>query len=187
MAAVSILGSDLFQLISFGCALAAYGEVHFKLFGFLCQCAALAFEASRLVMIQLLLHGLKVSLSVRIKADGCLDGPTGVAALLRASLRHHQRLLAAVYRGTRAFLRLAPTWSAGIVQQRRHRICSECCGCIPDQCGIGVDPHPSWCAEGHCECPAHRRPKAHETQLLITGSVVAFGNKIMPIQVLGYG
>ena len=41
--------------------IAAYGEVHFEPFGFLCQCAALAFEASRLVMIQLLLHGLKVS------------------------------------------------------------------------------------------------------------------------------
>lgn len=31
------------------------------MFGFLCQCAAVAFEASRLVMIQILLHGLKVS------------------------------------------------------------------------------------------------------------------------------
>jgi hypothetical protein len=39
---------------------AAYGEVHFELFGFVCQCAAVAFEASRLVMIQILLHGLKV-------------------------------------------------------------------------------------------------------------------------------
>lgn len=31
------------------------------MFGFLCQAAAVAFEASRLVMIQILLHGLKVS------------------------------------------------------------------------------------------------------------------------------
>ncbi len=30
------------------------------MFGFLCQAAAVAFEASRLVMIQILLHGLKV-------------------------------------------------------------------------------------------------------------------------------
>lgn len=40
--------------------LAAYGEINFEMFGFLCQAAAVAFEASRLVMIQLLLHGLKV-------------------------------------------------------------------------------------------------------------------------------
>lgn len=39
---------------------AAYGEIHFELVGFLCQCAALAFEASRLVMIQILLHGMKM-------------------------------------------------------------------------------------------------------------------------------
>ena len=30
------------------------------MFGFVCQCLALVFEASRLIMIQLLLHGLKV-------------------------------------------------------------------------------------------------------------------------------
>ncbi|OWZ40611.1 hypothetical protein J009_03716, partial [Cryptococcus neoformans] len=47
-------------LISCGCFLAAYGEVQFELVGFLCQCAALAFEASRLVMIQILLHGMKM-------------------------------------------------------------------------------------------------------------------------------
>jgi hypothetical protein len=50
------------------CTLAAYGEVHFELFGFLCQCAAIAFEASRLVMIQILLHGLKVSCPPRAVA-----------------------------------------------------------------------------------------------------------------------
>jgi hypothetical protein len=30
------------------------------MFGFICQCAAIVFEASRLVMIQILLHGLKM-------------------------------------------------------------------------------------------------------------------------------
>jgi len=48
------------QMISVGCSLAAFGELHFEMFGFLCQAAAVAFEASRLVMIQILLHGLKV-------------------------------------------------------------------------------------------------------------------------------
>lgn len=57
-------------MISTGCALAAYGEVHFELFGFLCQCAAIVFESSRLVMIQILLQGLKVRPSVwEVRAD----------------------------------------------------------------------------------------------------------------------
>ncbi|ODN84810.1 hypothetical protein L202_00678 [Cryptococcus amylolentus CBS 6039] len=47
-------------LISVGCALAAYGELHFEMFGFLCQASAVAFESSRLVMIQILLQGLKM-------------------------------------------------------------------------------------------------------------------------------
>lgn len=52
---------------------AAYGEVSFDLFGFLCQCAAIGFEASRLVMIQLLLHGLKMDpiVSVHYYAPVC--------------------------------------------------------------------------------------------------------------------
>lgn len=56
--------------------LAAYGEVHFEAFGFICQASAVVvscslvelissgliaqFESSRLVMIQILLQGLKV-------------------------------------------------------------------------------------------------------------------------------
>ncbi|XAO24084.1 hypothetical protein I312_102874 [Cryptococcus bacillisporus CA1280] len=47
-------------LISTGCALAAYGEIYFEMFGFLCQISAVAFESSRLVMIQILLQGLKM-------------------------------------------------------------------------------------------------------------------------------
>ncbi|GMK55412.1 hypothetical protein CspeluHIS016_0204680 [Cutaneotrichosporon spelunceum] len=47
-------------LISIGCALSAYGELHFKLLGFLFQTSAVVFESSRLVMIQVLLQGLKM-------------------------------------------------------------------------------------------------------------------------------
>jgi hypothetical protein len=48
-------------LISTGCALAAYGEVHFNMLGFIFQTSAVVFESSRLVMIEILLQGLKVS------------------------------------------------------------------------------------------------------------------------------
>ncbi|KLT43351.1 triose phosphate/3-phosphoglycerate/phosphate translocator [Cutaneotrichosporon oleaginosum] len=47
-------------LISVGCALSAYGELHFELLGFLFQTSAVVFESSRLVMIQVLLQGLKM-------------------------------------------------------------------------------------------------------------------------------
>ncbi|KAF5368653.1 hypothetical protein D9757_010194 [Collybiopsis confluens] len=47
-------------MISSGVAVASGGELEFNLFGFIVQAAAVGFEASRLVMIQILLHGLKM-------------------------------------------------------------------------------------------------------------------------------
>ncbi|KAJ3512747.1 hypothetical protein NLJ89_g3337 [Agrocybe chaxingu] len=47
-------------MISSGVALASHGELRFNLIGFIVQAAAVAFEASRLVMIQILLHNLKM-------------------------------------------------------------------------------------------------------------------------------
>ncbi|WVQ78000.1 hypothetical protein IAT38_000081 [Cryptococcus sp. DSM 104549] len=60
---LQVLNSRLIMivlLISAGCSLAAYGELHFEMFGFVCQVSAVAFESSRLVMIQILLQGLKM-------------------------------------------------------------------------------------------------------------------------------
>jgi len=47
-------------MISAGVALTSQGELEFDMFGFLIQASAVVFEASRLVMIQILLHGLKM-------------------------------------------------------------------------------------------------------------------------------
>lgn len=47
-------------MISTGVAVASSGELKFNLIGFLIQAAAVGFEAARLVMIQILLHGLKM-------------------------------------------------------------------------------------------------------------------------------
>jgi len=47
-------------MISGGVCLASYGELRFDLFGFIIQSLAVIFEASRLVMIQVLLHGMKM-------------------------------------------------------------------------------------------------------------------------------
>lgn len=47
-------------MISFGVATASYGEAEFVLVGFVAQVLAIAFESSRLVMVQVLLQGLKM-------------------------------------------------------------------------------------------------------------------------------
>ncbi|KAJ7778288.1 TPT-domain-containing protein [Mycena metata] len=47
-------------MISSGVALTSTGELRFNLLGFLIQVAAVCFEASRLVMIEVLLHGMKM-------------------------------------------------------------------------------------------------------------------------------
>ncbi|CAD6572192.1 MAG: hypothetical protein TREMPRED_000471 [Tremellales sp. Tagirdzhanova-0007] len=52
--------ASIVVLISVGCALAAYGELQFETFGFICQTSAVLFESSRLVMIQILLQGFKM-------------------------------------------------------------------------------------------------------------------------------
>ena len=46
--------------ISLGVATASYGEVDFEMTGFIAQVMAIAFESSRLVMVQVLLQGLKM-------------------------------------------------------------------------------------------------------------------------------
>jgi hypothetical protein len=47
-------------MISGGVALASYGELKFDFTGFLIQAASVVFESSRLVMIQVLLHNIKM-------------------------------------------------------------------------------------------------------------------------------
>lgn len=47
-------------MISFGVATASYGEAEFVMSGFIFQVLAIAFESSRLVMVQVLLQGLKM-------------------------------------------------------------------------------------------------------------------------------
>lgn len=47
-------------MISFGVAMASYGELDFNMTGFIFQVLAIAFESTRLVMVQVLLQGLKM-------------------------------------------------------------------------------------------------------------------------------
>jgi hypothetical protein len=47
-------------LISLGVAIASVGELEFAMSGFICQTLGILFEATRLVTIQKLLHGMKM-------------------------------------------------------------------------------------------------------------------------------
>jgi hypothetical protein len=95
-------------------------------------------------MIQILLHGLKVSLAsiwhpflrnsylesiftamMPDTSTDLADGPNRVSPLLRSRLRRHQPLPLAVHRRTSAILRSPPRRSSRPAQQRRYRICVE--------------------------------------------------------------
>lgn len=158
--ALTLAGNQVLtpQMISAGCALAAYGEVHFELSGFLCQCAAIAFEASRLVMIQILLHGLKMDpiVSLHYYAPVC----AGINMLILPFTEglepfyalHRVGLLVLFSNAGIAFaLNVAAVFLISVGS-----------GLILTLAGVAKDI------------------------LLISGSVVAFGSRITFLQVLGY-
>ncbi|WVO17711.1 hypothetical protein L204_105409 [Cryptococcus depauperatus] len=145
-------------LISTGCFLAAYGEIHFELTGFLCQCAALAFEASRLVMIQILLHGLKMDpiVSLHYYAPVC--------ALINAFIIPFTDGLEPFYKLHRVGLLVLFT-NAGIafaLNVAAVFLISVGSGLILTLAGVFKDI------------------------LLISGSVLAFGSPISALQIFGY-
>ncbi|ODN78955.1 hypothetical protein L202_04471 [Cryptococcus amylolentus CBS 6039] len=145
-------------MISMGCFLAAYGEVHFELTGFLCQCAALAFEASRLVMIQILLHGLKMDpiVSLHYYAPVC--------AVINVCIIPFTEGLEPFYNLHRVGL-LVLFSNAGIafaLNVAAVFLISVGSGLILTLAGVLKDI------------------------LLISGAFLAFGSPIMPLQVLGY-
>ncbi|KAI9637264.1 triose-phosphate transporter family-domain-containing protein [Dioszegia hungarica] len=145
-------------LISTGCVLAAYGEVHFELFGFLCQCAAIAFEASRLVMIQILLHGLKMDpiVSLHYYAPVC--------AVINACILPFIEGMEPFYNLHRVGLLVLLT-NAGMafaLNVAAVFLISVGSGLILTLAGVLKDI------------------------LLISGSVIAFGSRITALQVFGY-
>ncbi|KAF9445534.1 TPT-domain-containing protein [Macrolepiota fuliginosa MF-IS2] len=151
------LGTIVF-MISSGVALASQGELHFSLFGFLTQAAAVAFEASRLVMIQILLHNLKMDplVSLYYYAPVCaainlvfLPFTEGLAPFYEVP-----RIGAAILLSNASvafFLNVAAVFLVGVGS-----------GLVLTLAGVFKDI------------------------LLITGSVLVFGNQITPVQVFGY-
>lgn len=145
-------------MISTGVALASHGELKFNLIGFTCQAAAVAFEASRLVMIQILLHNLKMDplVSLHYYAPVCaainlvfLPFTEGLAPF-----RELGKIGAVVMISNASvafFLNVAAVFLVGVAS-----------GLVLTLAGVFKDI------------------------LLITGSVLIFGSIITPLQVFGY-
>ncbi|KAJ7634896.1 TPT-domain-containing protein [Roridomyces roridus] len=146
------------SMISFGVAITSKGEMNFNLFGFLIQAAAVVFEAARLVMIEVLLHGLKMDplVSLHYYAPIC--------ALINLLVLPFTEGLAPFYELARIgpliifsnacvafFLNVAAVFLVGVGS-----------GLILTLAGVLKDI------------------------LLVTGSVAFFGAQVAPLQVFGY-
>jgi len=145
-------------MISSGVALASKGELRFNLVGFLTQAAAVAFEASRLVMIQILLHGLKMDplVSLHYYAPVC--------ALINVACLPFTEGLAPFYELTRIgpAVLISNASVAFLLNVAAVFLVGVGSGLVLTLAGVFKDI------------------------LLITGSVLIFGSQITPLQVFGY-
>ncbi|ESK90165.1 integral membrane protein [Moniliophthora roreri MCA 2997] len=145
-------------MISAGVALASHGELHFNLFGFIVQAAAVAFEASRLVMIQMLLHGLKMDplVSLHYYAPVC--------ALLNLVALPFTEGLAPFFELARIgpVILISNASVAFLLNIAAVFLVGAASGLVLTLAGVFKDI------------------------LLITGSVVIFGSIVTPLQVFGY-
>jgi hypothetical protein len=145
-------------MISVGVALASHGELRFNLIGFITQAAAVAFEASRLVMIQILLHGLKMDplVSLHYYAPVC--------ALINVACLPFTEGLAPFYELARIgpLILISNACVAFLLNVAAVFLVGVGSGLVLTLAGVFKDI------------------------LLITGSVVIFGSLITPLQIFGY-
>ncbi|KAF8491015.1 triose-phosphate transporter family-domain-containing protein [Gautieria morchelliformis] len=145
-------------MISGGVCLASYGELSFDTFGFVVQALAVAFEASRLVMIQLLLHGLKMDplVSLHYYAPVC-------AAI--------NLLLLPATEGFAPFYELASVGPLILISNAAVAFLLNVAAVFLVGVGSGL---------------VLTLAGVFKDILLITGSVLLFGSTVTPIQVFGY-
>ncbi|KAH6918035.1 triose-phosphate transporter family-domain-containing protein [Coprinopsis sp. MPI-PUGE-AT-0042] len=148
----------IIAMISTGVALASHGELKFNLFGFLTQAAAVAFEASRLVMIQILLHNLKMDplVSLHYYAPVC--------ALMCAFFIPFTEGLAPFYelKDLGVGILVSNASVAFLLNVAAVFLVGAASGLVLTLAGVFKDI------------------------LLITGSVLLFGSTVTPLQVFGY-
>ncbi|KAJ7185639.1 TPT-domain-containing protein [Mycena filopes] len=145
-------------MISSGVALTSTGELRFNLLGFLIQAAAVCFEASRLVMIEVLLHGMKMDplVSLHYFAPVCalinllfLPFTEGLAPFYQLARIGPLILISNAF--VAFFLNVAAVFLVGVGS-----------GLVLTLAGVFKDI------------------------LLITGSVVLFSAQVSPLQIFGY-
>jgi len=145
-------------MISIGVALASHGELKFNLVGFITQAAAVAFEASRLVMIQILLHGMKMDplVSLHYYAPVC--------AVINLAVIPFTEGLAPFYELARLgpLILLSNACVAFLLNVAAVFLVGVGSGLVLTLAGVFKDI------------------------LLITGSVLLFGSQITALQVFGY-
>ncbi|KAN0113890.1 Triose-phosphate Transporter family domain containing protein [Russula decolorans] len=145
-------------MISSGVALASHGELRFNLIGFLVQAAAVGFEASRLVMIQILLHGLKMDplVSLHYYAPVC--------AIINLAILPFTEGFAPFFALARVgpFILLSNAALAFGLNVAAVFLVGAGSGLVLTLAGVFKDI------------------------LLITGSVLIFSSQITPLQVFGY-
>jgi hypothetical protein len=151
------LGMIVF-MISTGVALASHGELRFNIFGFFTQAAAVMFEASRLVMIQILLHGLKMDplVSLHYYAPVC--------AVIKLIVIPFTEGLEPIYELARVgpLILISNAAVAFLLNVAAVFLVGVGSGLVLTLAGVFKDI------------------------LLITGSVLIFGSQVMPLQVFGY-
>jgi len=145
-------------MISIGVAMASHGELRFNLIGFITQAAAVGFEASRLVMIQILLHGMKMDplVSLHYYAPVC--------ALINVAVIPFTEGLAPFYE-------LARIGPAILLSNALVAFCLNVAAVFLVGVGSGL---------------VLTLAGVFKDILLITGSVLIFGNTVTPLQVIGY-
>ncbi|KAJ6627856.1 triose-phosphate transporter family-domain-containing protein [Mycena sp. CBHHK59/15] len=145
-------------MISFGVALTSTGELRFNLLGFIIQAAAVGFEASRLVMIEILLHGMKMDplVSLHYYAPICavfnlivLPFTEGLAPFYQLARIGPLILISNAF--VAFFLNVAAVFLVGVGS-----------GLVLTLAGVFKDI------------------------LLITGSVLLFSAQVSPLQIFGY-
>ncbi|PCH35353.1 TPT-domain-containing protein [Wolfiporia cocos MD-104 SS10] len=145
-------------MISCGVALASQGELHFNLIGFLTQAAAVVFEASRLVMIQVLLHGLKMDplVSLHYYAPVCAVINLAVLPMTEGFAPFYEIM------NVGPWILLSNALVAFLLNIAAVFLVGAGSGLVLTLAGVFKDI------------------------LLITGSVIIFSAHITPLQVIGY-
>ncbi|RDB30613.1 hypothetical protein Hypma_005877 [Hypsizygus marmoreus] len=145
-------------MISTGVALASHGELRFHLGGFLVQAGAVVFEASRLVLIQILLHNLKMDplVSLHYYAPVCATINLAVIPFTE---------------GLAPFRALASIGPFVLITNAAVAFCLNVAAVFLVGVGSGL---------------VLTLAGVFKDILLISGSVLLFGNQITPLQVFGY-